>query len=45
MTFKLNPEVKARWVAALRSGEYKQARGGGLHPPRENFPRPIAARA
>lgn len=23
----MNPEVKAKWVAALRSGEYKQARG------------------
>jgi hypothetical protein len=23
---KMNPEVKARWVAALRSGEYKQAK-------------------
>jgi hypothetical protein len=24
---KMNPEVKARWVAALRSGEYQQTRG------------------
>jgi hypothetical protein len=24
---KMNPEVKARWVAALRSGEYKQGKG------------------
>lgn len=24
---KMNPEVKARWVAALRSGEYKQTKG------------------
>lgn len=23
----MNPEIKARWVAALRSGEYKQAKG------------------
>jgi hypothetical protein len=23
---KMNPEIKARWVAALRSGEYKQTR-------------------
>lgn len=23
---KMNPEVKARWVAALRSGEYKQGK-------------------
>lgn len=23
---KMNPEIKARWVAALRSGEYKQAK-------------------
>ena len=24
---KMNPEVKAKWVAALRSGEYKQVEG------------------
>lgn len=24
---KMNPEVKARWVAALQSGKYKQAKG------------------
>jgi len=24
---KVNPEVKAKWVAALRSGDYKQATG------------------
>ncbi len=23
----MNPEIKAKWVAALRSGEYKQATG------------------
>lgn len=23
----MNPEIKARWVAALRSGEYQQTRG------------------
>jgi hypothetical protein len=23
----MNPEIKAKWVAALRSGEYKQGRG------------------
>lgn len=23
----MNPEIKARWVAALRSGEYKQGEG------------------
>ena len=23
----MNPEIKAKWVAALRSGEYKQAKG------------------
>lgn len=23
----MNPEVKAKWVAALRSGEYEQAKG------------------
>lgn len=27
MDEKLNPEVKARWVAALRSGEYTQGKG------------------
>lgn len=26
----MNPDVKAKWVAALRSGEYKQAEGA-LH--------------
>lgn len=33
MANKLKPEIKKKWVAALRSGEYKQARrllhGGG----------------
>ena len=24
---KMNPEIKARWVAALRSGEYEQGQG------------------
>lgn len=24
---KMNPEIKAKWVAALRSGEYKQGKG------------------
>lgn len=24
----MNPEIKARWVAALRSGEYQQGTGG-----------------
>ena len=27
MNFKLKPEIKEKWVAALRSGEYKQTRG------------------
>lgn len=27
MSEKLNLEVKAKWLAALRSGEYKQGRG------------------
>ena len=27
MTMRMNPEVKAKWLAALRSGEYKQGRG------------------
>jgi hypothetical protein len=28
---KMNPEIKARWVAALRSGGYKQTRGRLRH--------------
>ena len=28
MVRKLKPEVKQQWIAALRSGEYKQAFGG-----------------
>lgn len=24
----MNPEIKAKWVAALRSGQYKQTTGG-----------------
>lgn len=24
---KMNPDIKARWVAALRAGDYKQGRG------------------
>lgn len=24
---KMNPEIKAKWVAALRSGDYEQGRG------------------
>lgn len=24
---KMNPEIKSKWVTALRSGEYKQGRG------------------
>lgn len=27
MSQKMNPEIKAEWVADLRSGEYKQGRG------------------
>ena len=27
MNSKMNPEIKDRWVAALRSGEYKQGTG------------------
>lgn len=26
-TIAMNPEIKAQWVAALRSGEYEQAKG------------------
>ena len=25
--YKMDPEVKAKWVAALRSGDYRQAKG------------------
>lgn len=32
----MNPEVKAKWLAALRSGEYKQGRGQ-LHTPGNTF--------
>lgn len=32
---KLNPEFKAKWVAALRSGEYEQGTGV-LYNPEEN---------
>ncbi len=31
----MNPEVKALWVGALRSGKYKQGRGR-LHDPADN---------
>lgn len=24
---KMNPEIKAKWIAALRSGDYEQAKG------------------
>lgn len=24
----MNPEIKAKWIAALKSGEYEQGRGG-----------------
>lgn len=27
MSDKMNPEIKAKWVAALRSGDYKQGTG------------------
>jgi hypothetical protein len=30
MTLDMNPEIRAQWCAALRSGEYPQGRGG-LH--------------
>jgi hypothetical protein len=36
MSQKINPEVKAKWVAALRSGEYKQCKGR-LHSPDGGF--------
>lgn len=28
MSEKMYPEIKAKWVAALRSGKYQQGRGG-----------------
>ena len=28
MSKRMNPEIKAKWIAALRSGQYEQARGG-----------------
>lgn len=33
---RMNPEIKARWVAALRSGEYKQGTGA-LRNARDEF--------
>jgi len=30
MSKRMNPEIKSKWLAALRSGEYEQARGS-LH--------------
>lgn len=33
---KMNPEIKAKWVSALRSGEYKQGRGR-LRSPQDGF--------
>ena len=33
---KMNPEIKAKWVAALRSGEYKQGTGQ-LRDTNDNF--------
>jgi hypothetical protein len=29
--FKMDPELKAKWLAALRSGSYQQGRGALLH--------------
>jgi hypothetical protein len=31
MSAKMNPEIKAEWLAALRSGEYQQGRGRLRH--------------
>jgi len=28
MSKRMNPEIKSKWIAALRSGQYEQARGG-----------------
>jgi hypothetical protein len=28
MSKRMNPEIKSKWLAALRSGQYEQARGG-----------------
>lgn len=33
---KMNPEVKSKWVAALRSGQYKQGQGR-LRSPQDGF--------
>jgi hypothetical protein len=36
-TQKLDPEFKAKWVAALRSGEYKQGSGTMYNPDADCF--------
>ena len=33
----MNPEIKSKWLSALRSGEYEQARGGLMRIMRRNF--------
>ena len=33
----MNPEIKSKWIAALRSGEYEQARGSLMRIMHRNF--------
>jgi hypothetical protein len=33
----MNPEIKSKWIAALRSGQYEQARGGLMRILHRNF--------
>lgn len=33
----MNPDIKAQWTAALRSGEYKQGQGGLRNPQDDTF--------
>lgn len=37
----MNPEIKEKWLAALRSGEYKQTRGALFRPRRLDDVKPI----
>ena len=37
MSAKLNPEIKEKWIAALRSGEYPQHRGAIYNSDRTAF--------
>lgn len=33
----MNKELKDKWIAALRSGEYEQGRGSLYHPPSDKY--------